>query len=476
MDTRSVKLASFVLILSTVVFAQDTIRRNFSWTLEGQNDPILQVKNESDETVIVEIRLVFQDDIYRYPADLEVPSGESRFLRIRDALERLGRRYRDLLQVSSGTLQIQFAGDKQLVEASMVNLNPKMGVTGAKSSGPSAPVIQSIEPNSGSPSGGTVVTIAGENFNEATTVKFGGVSAMRNLQSGDVLIAIAPSHSPGTVDVEVSNGKNRAGLRKAFTYGSDNPVIVRIDPDSGPVTGGIVSIRGRNFQQGAKVLWDSRPLPARFVNAQELSATAPSHPRGSITVEVLNPDGTRFELEDAFRYAGAPRVISIQPRMGSPEGGYTVTVTGENFDPGCSVLFGGSYGETTYVNPRVLAAFVPHNDSGPVDVSVTTEEGESDTLQNAFLYNDPPTIHSMTAAPNPIVRNTTTTITVEADDPEAGALDYEYRVAQGPGSITGQGRTAIYNSPNITGIAVIQVTVYDQHRAKAQQNLEIHVE
>jgi IPT/TIG domain len=470
------KAQLLILILSSIVFAQDNIRRNFSWTLEGKNDPILQVKNESDKAVTVQIRLVFEDDIYRYPQDLEIPSGESRFLRIREALERLGRRYSDLLQMTSGTLQIQFAGDKELVEASMVNLNPKMGITGAKSAGASAPVIKSIEPNSGAPSGGTVVTIAGENFNEATTIKFGGVSAMRNLQSSDVLIAIAPPHSPGTVDVEISNGKSRSGLRKAFTYASANPVIVRVDPDSGPVTGGAVSIRGRNFQQGAKVMWDSRPLQARFVNDQELSTTAPAHPRGSITVEVLNPDGSRFELEDAFQYAGAPRVISVQPQMGSPEGGYTVTVSGENFDPGCSVLFGGSYGETTFVNPRVLAAIAPDGDSGPVDVSVTTEEGESDTLQNAFLYNDPPTIISMTAAPNPIVRNTTTTITVEADDPEAGGLNYEYRVAQGTGSITGQGRTAIYKSPNTTGITVIQVTVYDQHRAKAQQNLEIHVE
>jgi hypothetical protein len=475
MNTTS-RIVLLILIVSPIVFAQENIRRNFSWTLDGKNDPILQVKNESDKAVTVQIRLIFEDDIYRYPVDLEVLSGESGFLRIREALERLGRRYRELLQMTSGTVQIQLAGDSEQIDASIVNLNPKMGVTGAKSPGPGAPVIQSIEPNTGSPSGGTVVTIAGENFSEATTIKFGGVPAMRNLQSSDVLIAVTPPHSPGAVDVEISNGKSRSGLRKAFTYTSANPVIVRVDPDSGPVTGGAVSIRGRNFQQGAKVMWDGRPLTARFVSEQELSVMAPSHPRGTITVEVMNPDGSQFQLEDAFRYAGVPRVISVQPQMGSPDGGYTVTISGDNFDPGCSVLFGGNYGETTFVNPRVLAAIVPNGNNGLVDVSVTTEEGESDTLPNAFLYNDPPQIISMTAAPNPIVRNTTTTITVEADDPEAGGLEYEYRVARGTGSITGQGRTAVYKSPNTTGIAVIQVTVYDEHRAKAQQNLEIYVE
>ncbi len=300
---------------------------------------------------------------------------------------------------------------------------------------------------------------------------------MRNLQSGDALIAIAPPHSAGSVDIEVSNGRSRTGLRKAFTYASASPVIVRFDPDSGaPAGGATIRIRGRNFQPGARILWDGRALSTRFISPEEVSVTAPAGPSGSISVELLNPDGTRFILEDAFLYQGGPRVIAVQPQMGSPDGGYRVTVAGDNFDPGCSVLFNGNYGETTYINPRALAAVVPPGESGAVDVSVSTEDGETDTLQSAFTYNEQPVIHSMSAYPNPIVRNTTTTITVEADDPEAGPLDYEYRIAQGPGIITGQGRTAVYNSPNVTGIAVIQVTVYDQHRAKAQQNLEIHVE
>lgn len=155
-----------------------------------------------------------------------------------------------------------------------------------------------------------------------------------------------------------------------------------------------------------------------------------------------------------------------------------ITVSGDHFEAGCSVLFGSLYGQTTFISPNSLAAVVPAGESGTVDITVSNQAGEKDTLADGFLYNDPPQINSVTAEPNPIVRNTTTRITVEASDPEAEALDYEYRVAQGPpgSAVTGQGKHAIYQSPNTIGTAIIQVIVYDPHRAKAQNTIEIQVE
>jgi hypothetical protein len=464
-------------LFASLLFAQDKIRRNFSWSLEGGNDPILQVKNESDDKITIEVRVIFGDDSYRYPEDLEVPSAESRFLRIGEIIQSIAKRYPDLKSVSTGTLQIQFTGENDSVRTTIINLNPKLGLTSEKADSSSVPRIVSIQPENGSPTGGTIVKILGDHFSDSTAVRFGGVVAMRTMQSTGILIAVAPPHPTGSVDVEVANGKSSARLRRAFHYQQDSPTIQKLDPDFGPSIGGVrVSIRGHNFQPGAKILWEGRAIPARFISGEELMITAPAGQRGSVNVEIVNPDDTRFVLEDAFHYQGAPRVLSIQPRMGGPAGGYTVTISGENFEPGCSVLFGTQYAQTTFINPGTLAAVVPSGDAGITDVSVSTQHGETDTLESAFLYNDPPVIYSVTAVPNPIVRNTTTTITVEADDPEAGPLDFEYRIAQGAGSITGQGKTAVYNSPNIVQTTVIQITVYDEHRAKAQHNLEIRVE
>ena len=464
------------LVLAAVVFSQDRVRRNYAWSLESGNDPILQVKNESDKNLTIEVRLMIDEASYRYPVDLLTPSGESRFLRVRELIDRLTERHNELKSAASGSLQIEFDGDSSSVQTTMINLNPKSGLTAEKDS-QGIPKIISIQPSNGNPEGGTVVRVIGENFNASTSIRFGGVPAMHDLQAAGVLIAITPKHSPGAVDVEVANGKNHTRILGGFHYEHENPAIIRIDPETGPAIGGIrASIRGHDFQTGAQVLWDGRAINSRFISANELGITVPSGQRGSVDVEVVNPDGARFVLQDAFHYAGAPRVMGVLPRMGTPVGGYTVTITGENFEPGCSVLFGTRYGLTTFINPKTLAAVVPQGESGNVDVTVTTEHGETDTLESGFLYNDPPVIYSVIAVPNPIVRNTTTTITVEANDPEAGVLQFDYRVARGSGTITGQGKIAVYNSPNIVETAVIQVTVYDEHGAKAQENLEIHVE
>ena len=75
-------------------------------------------------------------------------------------------------------------------------MNPKAGVTSEKDQEiVRAPVITSVDPGQEAPAGGTSVRISGENFTESTSVKFGGVPAMRSLQSSEVLIAVAPAHA-----------------------------------------------------------------------------------------------------------------------------------------------------------------------------------------------------------------------------------------------------------------------------------------
>jgi hypothetical protein len=164
--------------------------------------------------------------------------------------------------------------------------------------------------------------------------------------------------------------------------------------------------------------------------------------------------------------------------MGSVAGGYTLTVSGSDFEQGCTVLFHERYAPTVFINPGTLAATVPPGESGYVNITVSNTEGETDTMPRAFLYNEPPRIQSITAIPNPVVRNTTSTITVSALDPEAGLLQYEYHVAQGPpgSGVSGTSERVTFHSPNTIGTAVIQVFVYDEHRARTQGTLEIRVE
>ncbi|MCI0417545.1 IPT/TIG domain-containing protein [bacterium] len=471
---------ALVVFLATNIIGAELIRRNISWTFESGNDPFVQITNESEKTKILTIRILLNENSYRWRSDYEVPSGENRFIRIRDVLDQLSQKYVEIKQYSSGIVQLEYEGTQREIITRVVNLSPKAGVTSEKEQEiVRPPVLTSIDPDSGGPGGGTAVRIVGENFTESTSVKFGGVPAMRNLQSKEVLIAVAPAHAPAVVDVEVSNGKKTARLVKAFRYELEGPVISALDPDKGPSRGGMrINIQGQNFQKGAVVKWDGKELASRFQSGELISIIVPSGRTGSVQIEVVNPDGKNFVLPDAFQYRGAPQAAGVNPSMGSPRGGYSVTITGNNFEPGASVLFGGRYGQTTFINANALAAFVPQGDSGYVDIIVSSPDGEATTLSQGFLYNDPPVVRSVIATPNPIVRLTQSHIVVDAADPEIGTLEYEFRVAQGPqgGYVTSQGNEAIYNSPNNVGLAIIQVIVYDQHRARDQGTVEIRVQ
>jgi hypothetical protein len=151
-------------------------------------------------------------------------------------------------------------------------------------------------------------------------------------------------------------------------------------------------------------------------------------------------------------------------------------VNGRDFEPGAGVLVGGRYGQTSFINPNTLAVQVPQGESGPVDVTVSNPDGETATLPQTFLYNEPPRIRSVTADPNPIVRLTTSTIKVDAFDPEIGPLEYEFRVMAGDGTVIGQGNEAKFSSANTTGRIIVEVAVYDQFRARTTGTIDIIVQ
>jgi hypothetical protein len=464
------------LIFTLFCLTGSAAERAHQWNLAEGNDAILQITNLSQEAKTVAIRFRFGPDTYGYSSGLEVRAGETRYLGLRDALAEIHERHPDLEDKSSGELQVEFPGTEAEVKTEVLNLNARTRVAPSVEA-ISAPVIRRIKPNRGSPDGGTIVTIAGENFRNSTTVSFGKIAALHNLESEGVLIAVTPPHNPGTVDIELANGKKVTKLRNAFTYSWDVPVLLSVDPETGSQTGGFrVVLRGKNFRPETIVRWNGEPVRTRYLSSESIALTAPPG-SGAVTIEVGDAESP-VTLKDAFEYRSALQITSITPEMGSTEGGYTVTVNGRNFASDCSVLFGNQYAPTVFVNENALAAVAPVGESGRVSISVTSADGSRDTLDGSFLYNNSPEIAAIHAEPEPIVRNTTSTITVYASDPEGGPLRYEYQVMQGPAgsTVTGHGDRATFRSPNTVGTAVVQVVVYDEHGAKAQENLQIKVE
>ena len=90
-----------------------------------------------------------------------------------------------------------------------------------------APVVTSITPASGPSSGGTVVTITGENLDPAvvcalpcpTTVTFGTITVPVVEESPLRLVVVTPAHAPGVVDVTIDvPGREPSRNPGAFTF------------------------------------------------------------------------------------------------------------------------------------------------------------------------------------------------------------------------------------------------------------------
>lgn len=83
-----------------------------------------------------------------------------------------------------------------------------------------APTLDSIDPTSGTITGGTPVTLTGTNFVNGATVLFGAVPAtLVTFNDPTSLTAVTPAQGEGVVDVTVTNPDSQsATLNAAFTY------------------------------------------------------------------------------------------------------------------------------------------------------------------------------------------------------------------------------------------------------------------
>ena len=195
------------------------------------------------------------------------------------------------------------------------------------------PNVSSISPGTG-PSG-TVVTLTGGNFSDATAVQFGTANAVwYNVKNDSTILAKAPAGT-GTVDITVTTAYGTSSTSSAdqFTYLVPvPPTVTSLLPTSGPVPGGTsVTITGTNFTGATAVTFGVTAATSVTVNsATSITATSPAG-TGTVDVTVTTPGGTSATGSgDQFTYLSTPTVSAVSPNGGPPAGGTTVTITGTN--------------------------------------------------------------------------------------------------------------------------------------------------
>ncbi len=176
------------------------------------------------------------------------------------------------------------------------------------------PTIVEVSPAQGYATGDARVVIRGADFSEGTVprVTFGGVDAteisVSNRGTEAYIYCLTPLHSPGVVDIQITNpGGGAATLVKGFTYVlGPPPGIEKVVLADGPSVGGTpVFMSGWGFGKlgTTRVTFGSvDATEVTVLSRNDIFCIVPPHAAGTVDVTVLGPDGQTGTLRNAFTY------------------------------------------------------------------------------------------------------------------------------------------------------------------------------
>jgi hypothetical protein len=338
----------------------------------------------------------------------------------------------------------------------------------------STPCLPAVPDPSGPESGGTVITLTGTRFPVQTNwleyvpaVKIGNarasgvvvhsptqVSAVVPPAAPPGVVACPPATFAGPRDVSFANHPALSPLgvpavsQIKFTYCSQRtPDVWTFVPTMLQPEGGALTILGSDFLYGADVVMTSTvfgtftttisPADADIQQsagatctsptATQIAVAAPPFCSGPVEVKVINPDGVASTPEMVVYAPLDPVLLDVQPTVtiaglapatfsAMNETGSTLTITGQNFVPQTSPLFGAPTipQGTNALFPTRVDIFDPSTatpiaqetgtvTSGSISVSltVTGQDGPFRPklgLQSLRLVN-PPCVSSTSSAP-----------------------------------------------------------------------------
>ncbi len=265
---------------------------------------------------------------------------------------------------------------------------------------PSPPELSAVSPTTVPLAGEVSLLLTGRGFVPGASVSLGGASVPTTFVDATLLLARAPPHEAGAVDVRVTHPDGQSALLSgALTYADivlgPPPTLTSVFPASGPSTGGTVAlVQGTNLVEGARLVFGDTNSPRVVVmGTGRFSAESPPGPLGQVDLTLINPDGQSAQLVKGFTYVdratlgAAPVLDAVTPSQGLSTGGTQAVLTGSHFKSGMLVFFGGHLASAALTQTAGIArATTPTGPQGLVDVVVTNTDGQSHRRVGGFLY------------------------------------------------------------------------------------------
>ena len=317
-------------------------------------------------------------------------------------------------------------------------------------------IVTAINPTSGNPAGGDIITITGRNFTSPVRVLFGDQPATVVSQTSTELRVMTPrinlgateARRPVTITVisaAGTPGEQRVVVATPFVYEIQilTPVVYHISPASGPNEGNTrITIFGEGFQSPARAffgtsgsqgspLTDQVELEVLQVSFNQIIAkTPPALGLGTtlrdaqVVVRVLNvasnKDGV---LINGFRYGPVMAITAVSNTTGSALGGTQVTIFGWGFDDPVAVSLAGIGAQVirvsgTEIVVRSSPLQSPCTDlSGPITVTNIEDGASAIGLELTFKYIG---VFPLIASVSGTTFNPGSTVNVSIADPGLG--------------------------------------------------------
>jgi len=315
-----------------------------------------------------------------------------------------------LLDDSTLSVRAPLGVPDSLVAVRLVNANGSARLAQAFRYRP-LPSLGQVEPSLGPPAGGTQVTLSGSGFLAGPLlVRFDGAPASGLVVQSDTrLTCLTPAGTRGVADVSLETPDGVARLREGYLYGTARTELLALQPDHGSALAlQPIVLEGTGFLSGRaganQVTFGGVPATqVTVLNDERLSCHAPlGTPGARVDVSVTNGNGTAL-LAGGYRYHLQPTLTDVTPSLGSPLGGFEVTLNGSGFlvdQAGAPrVWFGASEASgATILDDGRLVCLVPAGVPGAhVDVRLENANG-TDILAQAFHYRGAPELLAVTPA------------------------------------------------------------------------------
>jgi PKD repeat protein len=335
---------------------------------------------------------------------------------------------------------------------------------------PLRPTIAGVVPATSPTFGGMRVTIRGNRFAPGAHVFFGGAPAAVTGVTPTAVVAVAPAHAAGAVDIEVDNPRGgTATTRGRFLYVGQPgrvtgtvPTISSVSPASGPASGGtMLTIKGKNFPKGATVAFGGTAASVKSLSATSISAVAPAHAAGTVDVTIGNPVGGGAAASGAFTFTGSPLVASAGPGVAGSEGS-AVSFAGSVSGGVPPLSYAWDFGDGTAASGSLSPAHT-YRDNGVYTAMLTVTDSLGHTSRSgtsATVANVPPTAN----AGGPYAGSVGVSIAFSASATDVSSADtaagFAYRWSFGDGgAVSGPAPTHSYAS---AGTFTVMLTVTDK--------------